>query len=100
LAPIIFTDGPQNIGRFQIRAWLGGGGFGDVYRAYDPVLDREIALKVPRPGTLENPNAIERFLREAKTAARLRHPHIVPVYEVGRMAATPMSPLPSSRANP
>ena len=55
-----------------------------VYRAYDPQLEREVALKVPQAATLEKPKAVERFLREAKAAARLSHPHIVPVYDVGR----------------
>src|SRR5262245_54592675 len=67
LAPTIVT-GPQQVGRFQIRAVLGEGAFGIVYQAFDPQLDRDVALKVPRPGMLENPNAIERFLREAKAA--------------------------------
>jgi eukaryotic-like serine/threonine-protein kinase len=75
-----------NIGRFQIRSKLGAGAFGTVYRAYDPHLDREVALKVPNPGTLDNPKRIERFLREAKSAANLRHPHIVPVFDAGREA--------------
>jgi serine/threonine protein kinase len=75
---------PGHIGRFQVRARLGAGAFGTVYRAYDPQLDREVALKVPQAGTLDNPKAVERFLREAKAAARLRHPHIVPVYDAGK----------------
>jgi serine/threonine protein kinase len=58
-----------------------------VYRAYDPQLDREIALKLPREGTLDTPQAVERFLGEARAAARLRHPHIVPVYDAGRAGA-------------
>src|SRR5689334_5594918 len=57
------TGLPRQIGRFQIRAQLGAGAFGAVYRAYDPQLDREVALKVPHPGTLENSKAVDRFLR-------------------------------------
>ena len=55
-----------------------------MYRAYDPVLDREVALKVPHPGSLQTPKMVERFLREAKAAAQLRHPNIVPLYDAGR----------------
>src|SRR5262245_5113863 len=73
------ADLPQQVGRYQVRARLGAGAFGTVYRAYDPQLDREVALKVPHPDTLNSPKAVERFLREARSAARLRHPHIVPV---------------------
>src|SRR5437016_10632240 len=74
---------PRQIGRFQIVAVIGSGAFGTVYRAYDPVLEREVALKVPQAGIQENPQQLERFLREAKAAGKLRDPHIVPVYETG-----------------
>lgn len=74
---------PERIGRFEVRARLGAGAFGTVYRAYDAQLDREVALKVPQAGSLESKKTIERFLREAKAAARLRHPHIVAVHEAG-----------------
>ena len=72
----------RSIGRFQLRSMVGQGGFGTVYRAYDPVLDREVALKVPNFVTRE-PEKIKRFLTEAKAAARLRHPNIVAVFEAG-----------------
>jgi WD40 repeat protein/tRNA A-37 threonylcarbamoyl transferase component Bud32 len=74
----------QRLGRFEIRARLGGGAFGIVYRAFDPQLEREVALKVPRPGTLDSAEAVERFMREAKAAAQLRHPNIVPIYDAGQ----------------
>jgi WD40 repeat protein len=76
----------DQIGRFQIRALLGEGAFGRVYRAYDPQLDREVALKVPRLAE-DKPGQQERFLREAKAAARLRHPGIVTVYDSGTAGA-------------
>lgn len=75
---------PEKIGRFQVRSRLGGGAFGSVYRAYDPQLEREVALKVPHPDTLANPRSMQRFLDEAKAAARLHHLHIVPIHEVGQ----------------
>jgi serine/threonine protein kinase len=74
---------PERVGRFVIKERLGAGAFGTVYRAIDPVLEREVALKVPQPGLLANAAAAERFLREAKAAAQLRHPHIVTVFETG-----------------
>ena len=72
------------IGRFIVRAWLGEGAFGIVYRAYDPQLDREVALKVAKAGALSTSQRVERFLREARSAARLRHPNIVPLFDSGQ----------------
>src|SRR5262249_33549662 len=74
------------LGRFRILGRLGAGAFGAVYRAHDPQLDREVALKVPLTATVEDPRRAERFLREARAAAGLNHPHIVPVFEAGREA--------------
>lgn len=78
------SDVPRQIGRFRMQKRLGEGAFGVVYRAFDTQLDREIALKVAKPGTLDSPSRIQRFLREAKAAASLRHPNIVPVHDAGR----------------
>lgn len=77
-----FTDG--RIGRFEIKEQLGAGAFGEVYRAHDRTLDREVALKVPKAATAGSTRAMDRFLREAKAAAQLHHPHIVPVYDAGQ----------------
>jgi predicted Zn finger-like uncharacterized protein len=74
---------PATVGRFEVRAVLGKGSFGIVYRAYDPVLEREVALKCPQPGTLETDKDVTRFLREAKTAAGLHHPNIVAMHDAG-----------------
>ena len=73
---------PARIDRFEIRAVLGQGGFGTVYHAYDPQLQREVALKAPRPEVLLHSGSLERFLREARAAAALQHPQICPVFEV------------------
>ncbi len=72
------------LGRFQIVGTLGEGRSATVYRAYDPVLERDVALKVPRPGDVKTAKWLERFLGEARALARLRHPRIVPVYDAGR----------------
>ncbi len=74
---------PPHLGRFTIRGQLGAGAFGTVHRAYDPQLDREIALKIAHRQRIDQPGMRERFFREARTAARLRHPNIVPVYDAG-----------------
>jgi len=74
---------PKKLDRFIVRSQIGAGAFGAVYRAYDPLLEREVALKVPRAVALQNPQARARFLREPKAAAQLRHPHIVPVFDAG-----------------
>ena len=74
---------PRQFGRFSIVRELGRGGCGVVFRAEDPVVTRQIALKIPHPGVLVTPEFRRRFLREAEAASRLDHPHIVPVYEVG-----------------
>jgi serine/threonine protein kinase len=70
------------IGRYQLRERLGEGGFGQVFQAFDPRLDRDVALKV-----LKQPNPTERvmqrFFREARAAARLDHPNIVAVHDAG-----------------
>jgi len=74
---------PRTIGRFAISSRLGAGAFGAVYRAHDPVLDRDIALKILRRSVQGNVQARARFLREPKAAAQLRHPNIVPVHDAG-----------------
>src|SRR5206468_2656389 len=74
----------SRVSRFELRQRLGEGAFGVVYRAHDPQLDREVALKLAKAGSLTTPQRLERFLREAKAAAQLRHPHIVPVHDAGR----------------
>ncbi len=74
---------PETVGRFQLRELLGGGGFGFVYRAYDPRLDRHVALKVLRDPS-PSARVMERFFREARAAARLDHPCLVPLLDAGR----------------
>ena len=77
------NDGP-NFGRFRLQKILGQGGFGKVYLAYDPALDRMLAIKVPIFSS-DDTRRVQRFLTEAKAAARLRHPNIVPTFESGQV---------------
>ncbi|WP_166830517.1 protein kinase domain-containing protein [Thalassoroseus pseudoceratinae] len=77
---------PRVVGGYRIDEVLGQGAFGTVYKATDPELERPVALKLPQAHTLDSKKARERFLREAKAAARLRHPHIVPVFKAGQTA--------------
>lgn len=78
-------DQPFKFGRFEILQERGRGGFGIVLRAFDPVLQREIALKIPRPERLLAGYPADDFLREAQLAAKLEHTGIVRVYETRRL---------------
>ncbi len=70
---------------FELIAEIGRGGMGIVYRVRQKSLDREVALKILRPGDLTFGDSIERFRREAQSLARLKHSNIVPVHEVGQI---------------
>jgi RIO-like serine/threonine protein kinase len=76
--------GLASIGRFRIDAPLGSGGMADVHRAYDPLLERPVALKVVRTNRRrDDPQRMRRVLREARAAAALTHPNTVTIFEVG-----------------
>jgi serine/threonine protein kinase len=76
---------PNKIGQFELLVPLGAGSFGSVWKARDTHLERLVAIKIPRKGQL-NAEELEKFMREARAAARLKHPRIVSVHEVGREA--------------
>ena len=76
----------EQLGRYLIQEEIGKGGMGIVYRAYDPDIDRNLALKVLRPERAYEWEVTQRFLREAKAAGRLAHPNIVIIYDVGEDA--------------
>jgi len=76
--------GPVRLGRFELQAELGVGSFGYVFRAHDPELDRTVALKVQRSAGFASDEEANRFLREARSAAQLKHPAIVSLYDTGR----------------
>jgi serine/threonine protein kinase/uncharacterized protein YraI len=79
----IETLAGQRFGQYEIRDLLGVGGMSAVYRAYQESLMRDVAIKVLPPSFASQPESIERFTREARTAAALEHSHIVPVYDYG-----------------
>ena len=75
-------------GRYQILARIAAGGMGEVFRAHDPVLDREVALKMLHVSLADDPTFIDRFRREARSAATLSHPNIVAVHDWGATQGT------------
>jgi len=74
----------MNYGRYRVLKELGKGAMGIVYKAFDPQIDREVALKILRKDRLTNDEFTQRFLKEAKAIGRLSHPNIVTVYDVGQ----------------
>ncbi|MDT5251108.1 MAG: hypothetical protein QOH07_38 [Mycobacterium sp.] len=72
-------------GRYQLIELLGRGGMGEVWRAHDTQIDRVVALKVLLPRYAQDPEFETRFRREARAAARLDDPHVVPIYDVGEI---------------
>ena len=78
------SDHPRRIGRYCVSKVLGKGSFGTVYQAFDETLERPVAIKVPHRFRVDRPEDVELYIREAQVLARLDHPAIVPVYDVGR----------------
>ena len=74
----------RELGKYRILEEIGHGGFATVYRAMDTTLEREVALKVLDPLLMRDEPFVARFQQEARAAASLDHPHIVPIYEVGK----------------
>jgi tRNA A-37 threonylcarbamoyl transferase component Bud32 len=80
---------PAKIGRYEIISEIGRGGMGAVLKARDPVLERLVALKTMTADVMSEEGMRERFLREARSAARLQHPNIVTIYEFGEVGGAP-----------
>ena len=99
-APLDFLAPPQQpdelgrLGPYRVLAEIGRGGMGVVFRADEPQLRRLVALKVMLPRYAANPVAKERFLREARAAAKVEHDHVVPVYRVEEGDGTPWLAMP------
>jgi serine/threonine protein kinase len=89
-AEVASSEGePRQIGRYQILDRVGRGGMGVVYRARDPVLDRDVAIKSMLVDFGADQDARGRFQQEARAAARLQHPNIVTIYEFGEQDDSP-----------
>ncbi|MDP3854189.1 protein kinase [Phenylobacterium sp.] len=77
------------VGRYEVQARIGEGAMADVYRAYDPGINRVLAIKVLKAEFRQNRHYVARFLREAKAAGALSHPNIVTIYDVGEVDGYP-----------
>ena len=75
---------PRTLGRYRLDEVVGTGGFGQVWKGFDPELQRTVAIKVPRLDRLASSGQADKFLAEARKVAQLRHTGIVPVHDVGR----------------
>ena len=78
-------DRGATLGRYVVLEKLGAGGMGDVFGAYDPHLDRKVAVKLLRVGSLSAEEGKARLLREAQAMARLQHPNVIAVHDVGTL---------------
>src|SRR5262249_21167723 len=89
LAPAEQPDEIGRLGPYRVLQVLGAGGMGVVFRAEDPGLRRLVALKAMLPALAGSASAKERFFREARSAAALKHPHIVTIFQVGEDGGVP-----------
>src|SRR5262245_7847241 len=78
----------KRLGSYEVLAPLGAGGMGEVYRAHDSKLGRDVAIKVLPAHLAESPDAMSRFEREARAVAQLSHPNILAIHDFGRESGT------------
>lgn len=82
------TPGGERLGPYELHEVIGRGGMATVYRAHQPSMDRDVAIKIISAELAAEPEFAERFEREARIIARLQHPHILPVFDFGREGET------------
>src|SRR5262245_40331202 len=90
----------STLAHYTLLEEVGLGGMGVVYRARDSRLDRDVAVKVLRPEFVADSDRRDRFLREARSAAALDHPHIAAIYDVGEVDGTTFIAMPLLRGEP
>ena len=83
ISPGVSIDG------YEVLGLLGAGGMGEVYRARDPILKRDVAIKVLPPAWGKDPDRLQRFEQEAQAAAALNHPNILVIYRFGSHEGSP-----------
>src|SRR5947199_1466441 len=91
---------PERFGRYRILKKLGAGGMGAVYLAEDTRLGRRVALKVPHFTAEDGPAVVQRFQREARLAARIDHPALCPVHDVGEAGGVYFFTMPFVEGTP
>src|SRR5689334_20313550 len=79
----------KTLGQLEVKEQIGQGGMATVYKAYQPTLDRYVAIKVLPASYAKDQTFKERFIREARAVAKLYHPHILPVHDFGEQDGTP-----------
>ena len=82
------------LGPYELASRIGAGGMGEVWRARDTRLDRNVAIKLLPAGFAADPQSKSRFEREARTISQLEHPHICRLYDVGEVPADPETAVP------
>ena len=88
----------DRIGPYEIVAWIGAGGMGEVYRARDARLGRDVAIKLIAEKFAADQSRLRRFEQEARAAGQINHPNILAVYDIGSHAAPPTSSERAQRA--
>ena len=83
------TTETKSIGRYLVDGMIGEGAMAEVFKAYDPEIDRTVAIKVLKDALCIDEEYMNRFLREARAAGAISHPNIVTIFDVGRVGRKP-----------